>query len=185
MTRPRVQKIFSDLGGNRLRSALVLASIAVGLFAIGVIGTIYVAAPQDMQAGYAATNPANLYIHASLFDRGLVEHIQGVPGVLQAEGARIFSSRVEVAPDEWIAIDLKATKNPGDSQINKMRLVEGVWPPGDREIVIDRYKKKNTGAGIGDFLTVELPSGKTRRLQVVGVVQDQSIGAYRGAGGFF
>jgi putative ABC transport system permease protein len=185
MARPRIQKIFSDLGGNRLRSALVLASIAVGLFAIGVVGTIYVAAPQDMQKGYEATNPANIYVQTSLFDRGLVEHIQGVDGVRQAEGARIFGSRIEVSPGEWIGIDLKAQKYTSGNQINQMHLVEGVWPPGDREIVIDRYKLDDTHASLGDYLTVELPSGNTRLLKVVGVVQDQTIGAYRGAGGFF
>ncbi len=54
MARPRVQKVFSDLWGNRQRSLLVLASIVVGLFAIGVVGTIYVIGPQDMQASYSA-----------------------------------------------------------------------------------------------------------------------------------
>jgi putative ABC transport system permease protein len=183
--RPRLQKILSDLWGNPLRSLLVLASIAVGLFALGVITTISIVGPQDMQTGYAAINPANLYLSTSLFDQGLVDRIKNLPGVYQAQGERDFSSRLEASPGNWIAIDLKATKDPGERQINQLRLIEGVWPPGDREIVIDQYKLPSTNAKLGDMVTLELPSGQTRQLKLVGVVEDQTIGAYRGAGGFF
>ncbi len=185
MIRPRIQKIFSDLWGNRTRSLLVLSSMVVGLFAIGVVATIYVIGPQDMQDSYAATNPANLAVMASPFDRCLVEHIQGLPGVHQVEGVRTFGTRLETDPGEWIAIDMKGIKDPANMQINQLRLVEGVWPPGDRQIVIDQYKLKDTHAQLGDLITLELPSGKTRQLELVGVIQDLSIGAYRGAGGFF
>ena len=40
--RPRWQKVFSDLRGNLGRTFMVIASIAVGLFAFGVIATLYV-----------------------------------------------------------------------------------------------------------------------------------------------
>jgi putative ABC transport system permease protein len=185
MTRPRTQKIFSDLWGNRSRSLLVLASMVVGLFAIGVVTTIYVIGPQDMQVSYAATNPANLAVMTTPFDRCLVEHIQGLPGMRQVEGVRTFGTRLETQPGEWTAIEMKAIKDPARMQINQLRLVDGVWPPGDRQIVIDQYKLDDTHARLGDLITLELPSGKTRQLELVGVVQDLSIGAYRGAGGFF
>lgn len=185
MARPRVQKVFSDLWGNRVRSLLVLASIVVGLFAIGVISTIYMIAPRDMQASYFATNPANLAVLATPFDRCLVEHIEDLPGVSGALGSRNFSTRLEANPGEMIAVELRATKDPGRNEINQVQLVEGVWPPGEREIVIDNYKLADTNASVGDMVTLELPSGKTRQLKLVGVTQDLSIGAYGGAGGFF
>jgi len=185
MARPRTQKIFSDLLSNPLRSLLVLASIMVGLFAIGVVGVIYVIGPEDMQTSYASINPANLSITAGLFDSCAVEHVLGMQGVLQTEGARVFSTRLEAEPEDWIAIDLTALKDPGQMNINKVRLVEGTWPPGEREIVIDQYRLEDTHAQVGDMVTLELPSGKTRQLKLVGVVQDLSIGAYHGAGGFF
>jgi putative ABC transport system permease protein len=185
MTRPRTQKIFSDLFGNRLRSLLVLASIVVGLFAIGVVATIYVIGPQDMQVSYQAINPANLAVFTTPFDSCLIERIQDVPGTRQVEGARIFGTRLEAEPEEWVGIDLKAVKDPGNMQINQLRLIEGTWPPADREIVIDQYRLDETHAQLGDYVTLELPSGKTRQLKLVGVTQDLSIGAYHGAGGFF
>jgi putative ABC transport system permease protein len=185
MRRPRFQKVISDLWSNRMRSLLVVASIAVGLFALGVMTTIYFVALGDMQRGYAAANPSNITIQSSLFDQDLVKGVEEVPGVRQAEGARLFSTRLEASPGEWTAISLHAMQDPGQMQINQVKLEEGVWPPGDKEIVIDRYKLPQTNAHLGDMVTIEIPSGKTRQLKLVGVVHDETIGAFRNAGGFF
>jgi len=185
MRRPRFQKVISDLWSNRMRSLLVVASIAVGLFALGVMTTIYFVALGDMQRGYAAANPSNITIQSSLFDQDLVKGIEEVPGVRRAEGARLFSTRLEASRGEWIAISIHAMQDPGQMQINQVQLEQGVWPPGDKEIVIDRYKMPQTNARLGDMVTIEIPSGKTRQLKLVGVVHDETIGAFRNAGGFF
>jgi len=183
--RPRWQKVLSDLWGNRMRSLLVLASIAVGLFASGVIAIIYFVALEDMQRGYAAINPANITVWASYFDQDLVEHMAKLPGVRQAEGSRELDVRLEAGPGKWISIHLKAMKDPAKSTVNQVRLVDGVWPPGEGEIAIDRYRLHETQANIGDWVTLELPSGKTRRFKLVGIVHDETIGARGNAGGFF
>jgi len=126
MKRPRFQKVVSDLWGNRMRSLLVVASIAVGLFALGVMLTIYDVTMQDMQRGYAAVDPANISFQTALFDQDLVKSVEEINGVLHAEGARIISTRLEVEPSHWIAISIKAVKDPGQMQINQVRLQEGV-----------------------------------------------------------
>lgn len=185
MKRPRFQKVLADLWGNRTRSLLVIASIGVGLFALGVMLTIYVVTLDDMQRGYAAIDPANIFVQTTLFDDGLVKGIEEVEGVRLAEGVRIFGTRLKASPEQWISINIQSFKDPGQQQINQVRLEEGVWPPGDKEIVLDRYKLHDTNARLGDYLTIETPAGKSRQLKLVGVIQDQSIGAFRSAGGFF
>lgn len=183
--RPRYQKVLSDLWGNRTRSLLVLASIAVGLFAIGVIANISVLGRSDMQSGYAAINPVNIRVVVSYVPQGLVERIARLPGVAEAQGERTFSTRVQNADGEWILLDVHAFKDPGDLQVNQVRLMAGKWPPAEGEIVFDQYQFPDTGAQVGGWVTLELPSGRTRRLKVVGVIQDQTIGVSGGAGGFF
>ena len=183
--RPRWQKVWADLWGNPLRSLLVLASIAVGLFALGVITTIYVVGPGDMQTGFVSINPANIYVSAALFEQGLVDRIQKLPGVNQAVGERDFSLRFAGSPGEWVSIGMHTLKDPENLVLNKLSLVEGTWPPGDGEVVIDHFKLADTHASLGDMISFELPSGRTRQLKLVGVVQDQTIGAFGGAGGFF
>ncbi len=62
--RPRWRKVLADLRGNLGRTMLVIASIAVGLFAFGVIATMYIVIREDMSAGYAAVKPANIQLRA-------------------------------------------------------------------------------------------------------------------------
>jgi putative ABC transport system permease protein len=185
MIRPRWQKVFSDLWGNPLRSLLVIASIAVGLYALGVMATIYFVALNDMQTGYSQINPANLYFSTSPLDRGLVERIAELPGVKAASGMRLAGLRLKTGPARWEMMDVHGLRDPGSLEINQLLLVEGKWPPGERELVLDRYKLSNANAKLGDLVTIELPSGATRAMRLVGIVQDQTIGAFHGAGGFF
>ncbi len=185
MLRPRLHKVLSDLWGNKIRSLLVIASIAVGLIALGMIASMYVIITEDMSAGYAAVNPANIVMSLSSFDEGLVDHIKNVPGVRQVEGVRGFSYRVKTGPDEWSTIDITAIPNIEEKEINQLKLEQGVWPPEDREIVVDRYKLPDLGAQVGDYVEVETYSGKIRQMPLVGVVHDQTIGATQGGGGFF
>jgi putative ABC transport system permease protein len=184
--RPRWKKVIADLWGNLTRSALVVASITVGLLAIGIIATIHYVITEDMRTGYQEINPANLFINASLYDKGYLDHLARIPGVRQAEGSREVALRLESNPGEWIGLRLKSMPDLTQHEVNQVRLEQGVWPPTDRQIVMESSKLYKTNASLGDFVTVETASGKTRQLQIVGVVYDQSVGAgSSGTGGFF
>lgn len=185
MIRPRWHKVLADLWSNRTRSLLVVASIAVGLFALGVIATLHRVITTDMTAGYFAANPANIQIVTLPFTQDLVDHVSRLEGAREVEGSTAFSARLEANPGEWVAIDLKAVPEPEGLKINRVTLEGGKYPPGDHEIVIDRYKLPDTNAQIGDRITLELRSGHTRSLKLVGVVNDQTIGAFEAGPGFF
>ncbi|HEX7432229.1 MAG TPA: ABC transporter permease, partial [Anaerolineaceae bacterium] len=181
---PRWHKVISDLAGNKTRSLLVVASIGVGLFAVGLITSMFVIISQDMRAGYEAVNPANILVSTSLFNLDLVKHVQHVQGVSQAEGVFIVTLRMRSANGEWKTIDIQSIPNINTKQINLLHLEQGQWPPADKEIVVDRYKLGDLPVGVGGSIEVELPSGKTHLLKVVGVINDQTIGT-TGGGGFF
>lgn len=185
ITKPRWQKVLSDLWGNRVRSLLVVASIAVGLFAIGIIVSIYAVIAGDMRQGYIAVNPANIYIEADYLDQDMVEHLRRVEGVDDAVGVRSLDLRVRDRDSEWKPLHLQAVRDWAAMPFNRPTLKQGVWPPGRGEIVLDQNKIKEIGAAPGDPVRIELPDGKTRELTLTGVVQDLTIGAYGGGGGFF
>jgi putative ABC transport system permease protein len=185
MKRPRWQKVFADLRGNLGRTFLVIASIAVGLFAFGVIANLYVVTRLDMRDGYAATQPANIRLKTSLIDDDMVESISKIVGVKDAQGARLISLRLQSGPEEWITIDLHTQPGFADSPINQLTLEGGTLELSKRQILIERYKLADTNAILGDQVVVETPSGQIRQLELVGVVNDQTNGAFSGAGGFF
>lgn len=187
MIRPRWQKILSDLLSHKIRSLLVIASITVGLFAIGMITTVYVILAQDIRTGYEKVNPANIQVNASPFDDEFVDHIRRMPGVAGAEGAWIASLQVSTGTDGWKPVNIKAQDydDRDVGVISRPISIEGAWPPQDKQIALDINKLDEVGAGLGDTISIRLPSGTIRRLPLVGVVQDLTIGSNGGEGGFF
>jgi len=183
--RPRWQKVFSDLRGNLGRTFLVIASIAVGLFAFGVIATLYVVIRQDMRTGYAAVQPANIRLRTSLVDQEMLASISDLPGVENIQGARSLSLRIKTDAGEWTTIDLHSQDDFGDTQVNQLALIEGTLNLEKGQILIERYKQDEIGAELSDLVLIEKPDGQLRTLEVVGIVSDQTNGAFSGAGGFF
>ena len=184
-TAPRWRKVVADLWGSRMRTLLVVASISVGLFAIGIIATIYSVIAADMRTGYTAVNAANVYIQAQLFNPDLIDHLQKVAGVRQVQGVRVTDLRVRDKQNDWQSIHFQAVADWKQMPMNRLTLKQGVWPPGKAQVVIDQYKLSDLGVKLGDTLRIELPDGKEHELTLVGVVQDLTIGAYSGGGGFF
>ena len=185
MIRPRWKKVLADLWGNRVRSLLVIASISVGLFAVGMIISLYFMLSEDMQSSYTGSIPANLQVHAQSFDQDFVERVRHLPGVADAVGAYLLDTRVRTGPDQYVPINLKAVSDLKKMTVNQVSLVEGAWPPADRELAVDKNKLVDLKASVGDTIELKLPSGDLRRLRLVGVVHDLTIGSASGGGGFF
>jgi ABC-type lipoprotein release transport system permease subunit len=183
--RPRWQKVFADLWGNKVRSLLVIASIAVGLYAVGLISSINVIINEDMRTGYRALNPANLHISIAAFTDTLVEKIKELPEVDGAEGRRTMTLRYRNKNGEWDRLELQAIPEIDEMAINKVLLREGSWPPKYREIAIDVSHREDVAARLGEVIEIQLPSGKTREVRLTGIVHDQTIGATGGGGGYF
>ncbi len=185
--RPRWNKIISDLLSHKVRSLLVIASIAVGLFAIGMITTSYVILSEDIRTGYTQINPPNILIRSTFFDDELLTNIRSIAGVSGAQGAWNTSLQIRNAADEWKPVSIKAQdfSTATEAPIGTPILLEGTWPPEDKEIVLDINRLSETGAGLGDEVEIKLPSGIIRRLPVVGIVRDQTLGADDTTGGYF
>ncbi len=183
--RPRWKKALADLKANPVRTVLVILSIAVGLFALGVITNLMENSSHSMRLGYQGISPANITIKAGNFDWELAENVARMEEVQDALGIREFQIRLMDSGGQWRPLNMRAIPNIHQLRINIPYLMEGSWPPNDQELVIDSHKQAELGLQIGDLVTLELPSGKTRRMKLVGVVQDQSIGASGLGGGYF
>ena len=175
--RPRWRKVFADLWGNITRTILVVASIATGLFALGlIVGGQYIVG-EDMRSSYSGVNPANILVQTEPFDQELAESIARIAGVHDVEGWRSASVRIHVSEDVFKSVTVKTTNDLGASQINQLELLSGQFPPGEHEVVFDVNKLDELNADVGEMVEVHLSSGTVRQLRVVGVVRDQTIGA--------
>lgn len=176
--RPRWRKVFHDLWDSFMRTALVVLSIAVGVFSIGVITGAYEIISNDMGASYAANNPANVELRMTNFDDDVLSSIRNFKGVLDAEGRRVSNYRVRPEDSEqWTTIDLIAVEDFSKNKVNLLVPISGESEAGKDEIVLNKKNMDKLHVTVGEYLVFELADGTTKKLKVVGVVQDASTGA--------
>ena len=172
--RPRWRKVLADLWDNKLRTALVVASIAVGVFAVGTIGNTYAIISEDINVSYASINPANIEILTDPFDDEVVDVIKTVPGVADAIGQHFVGVRLSKDGETWIAHNVVAQDDPANSPISQRLPYAGEPYPGRRNFVIEQNNFYENDYEIGDTLMVELPDGKIRQMELIGSVRDQA-----------
>ncbi|MCB0105707.1 MAG: ABC transporter permease, partial [Caldilineaceae bacterium] len=191
MLSPRWKKVTRDITGNRARTILVIASIVVGIFAVGVVLHIRTIVISEMQTAYTESNAAHATIYAGGIDSDLLEVIRRMPQVAMVQGEKGASVTVEIAPDTWVPISIDAVPAEAEMTINKILLVDrldgpdqrnvtaSAWP-GKDEILIERSALNATDAlppalAVGETLNLQRADGKYRTLTVSGFGYDANV----------
>jgi putative ABC transport system permease protein len=168
---PRWQKVLRDLVNNKSRTLLVVLAIAVGVFAFGGVLMTREIAINSMVSQYRDINSSSISISIPAFDEDLVRWASRQENVTGAQGRSV--SRVKLLTGQkTLNLDLIAFREIEELRINRVVTEQGSFPPGRREIVIERSSLPLTGAAIGDLITIELPDGRLKELRLVGTVKD-------------
>jgi putative ABC transport system permease protein len=176
--KPRWRKVIHDLLDNKGRTLLVVMSIAVGVFSIGVIAGAYQIISNDMSASYALNQPANIEMRMTNFDNAILSSIQNHREVADAEARRVFNMRVRVpGTEKWTTLDMVAFESFEENTINLLALIEGKTAPAKREVLLEKGALRDLDVSLGGLLEFQLPDGSTKTLPVVGFVQDTAAGA--------
>jgi putative ABC transport system permease protein len=185
---PRWKKIVNDLWSSKSRTALVVISIFIGVFATGVISGARSIVVNELQRSYEATRPAQTSIRFSeddSFGDDLIEVIRKMDGVEDAEGRRLVGVSMQVAPGDWEDLQLTVIPDFDDVRINQFDVVAGEPDPGDKEVLIERSSMAEMDVTIGDSLLVERSDGKQKLLEIVGIIHDISVRPTRMSGAFY
>ena len=176
--RPRWRKVLHDLFDNKARTLLVVFSIAVGVFSIGVISGAYQIIKNDMSISYAANNPSNVELRTLNFNDDVLASIKNAQGVDIAEARRVTSIRMRAAGTEkWTSFDIVAFNDFEENAINLLTPIEGKSVPDKREVILERDALNHIDVGVGGTVEFQLQDGSIKSMTVVGVVQDTAMGA--------
>jgi|LGVF01.1.fsa_nt_gb putative ABC transport system permease protein len=176
--RPRWRKVLSDLIDNKARTILVVFSIAVGVFAIGVIAGAYVIISEDMGLSYAANNPSNIEIRMDDFDQDLLNTVRNFEGIKEAEARRVFNIRLRpLGETKWTAVDVVAVENFEENEINLLQPVSGAAAAGKNQILLERDVLEELNIAPGENLEIQLRDETIKEILVAGIVRDASTGA--------
>jgi len=174
LLKPRWGKVFTDLWGDKTRTILVVASIAVGVFAVGMIITAFNVLREDINLVYASANPTNIEIWTDPFYDDFVRVIEKIPGVENAQGRRIIKIRARRGTETWQGLTLVAMEDLENNPINQLTVKAGTRVPVNDEVVLSEDMVNYTGFKVGDEIEIELPDGSRHHLTVVGLVTDQT-----------
>lgn len=171
--KPRWRKVFIDLWNNKTRTLLVVLSMSVGVFAVGMVTNAYTLLFQGTDKYYTLTNPSSAYIFTTMpFDDDLVDIVRKMPEIREAEGRCSRRMRINLN-DQWFTLDLSGI-NYDKMHVNVIESTRGSFPPGDRQLLISQTAFALTDVDVGDIAIVETPSGDRFEMPVVGLVRDMN-----------
>ena len=189
MLSPRWRKVVRDLWGNKLRTVLVVLSIAVGVFAVGMIAGTRETAVAALDASWNSTNPASVTLYTDTFDEELLFTVRHMPGVREADARRQTTVRFQSATyldatgkavqalgspveTKWRNLSLYAYPDYGSIRVGKVWSLSGAWPPPERQVLIEGASLGWMGVKAGDTVLVKSWNGRLRELRVAGMVHD-------------
>jgi putative ABC transport system permease protein len=171
----RWKKVYRDLWNNRARTMLVILSIAVGVFAIGMIASARQALTASLAAQYTSLRPGDAVLQTEpMLDDGFVTGVRHMRGVDEAEGRRALPLRISLDGEgkTWRDITLYALADYDDQRLFLVRQQEGPWPPEKGEVLMERASMDYIGVQPGDQLLVKTPDGRKFHLTVSGRAHD-------------
>jgi putative ABC transport system permease protein len=152
-----------------MRTALVVLSIAVGVFAVGTIAGADAMLQQNLTASYAASRPASASLFTAPFDASLVDSVRRMRGVADAEGRRSVTVRLRTGPDTYRELLLTAIPDFEGQRLDVVEPQRGAWPPDQGEVVIERSSLSLEPLVPGQAVTVQTADGDLHPLRVAGI----------------
>ncbi|NMC55381.1 MAG: FtsX-like permease family protein [Chloroflexi bacterium] len=171
----RWMKVFRDLWNNRSRTILVILSIAVGVFAIGMIAATYQALTTSLTSQYLDMRPADMILNtAPSLNDDFIASIRHMRGVEEAEGRLVLPLRISLDGEgkTWRDLNLYALADYQDQRLFVVRPEIGNWPPKKGEVLMERASMEYIGVQPGDQVLVKTAGGKKYYLTVAGQAHD-------------
>ena len=97
---------------------MVVLSITVGVFAVGMVGVSYFLVPDGIEKVYSENISENISIHTDFFDENLIDSIEGIEGVMAAEGEKTINVRARATNDpNWESFKIIFSSDLADRQL--------------------------------------------------------------------
>ncbi len=173
MLRARWYKVINDLFGNKTRTLLIVLSMSVGLFALGIILSARTILSEGLAESFVAINPSSGTVRTTeLFEEDFIESVRSMEDVQEADARRNVSARVQTKSGEWKNLTIFVVADYDDIRVNKVAPHSGAWPPPKQEILIERAALSVIDAQIGDVILVRFPNDVERRIRIAGTAYD-------------
>lgn len=168
----RWNKVWADLWKNKTRTLLAGLSIAVGVFAVGLITSTFIVIKQDMARDYEAIHPHTAIIFCQDFDEDMLTGLDEVAGVTAIEGRYNLWVKIVGPEEKQYRINLNSIGLLEKIQVDQLVFQQGETDLDYKEIILERQGAEGLGVKPGDSVELITNSGESRILKVIGTVHD-------------
>ncbi len=169
------RKAFRDLWSNKVRAILVLLALVVGVVSVGTVAITYSVLVREMDKNYLNTDPASAILWVDTLDETLVQTVNDLPEIAQAEARSEIVGRFQVAPGEWREMWLYVISDFNDIRVDIVTPEMGNWPPATGEILLERTAVEVAESQIGDTVVVKLPGRDASALSFAGTTHTPGL----------
>lgn len=165
-------KVWYDLWHNKVRTALAVLSIAVGVFAIGAIFGMVDQLLSGMDSAHRAVTPSHIQMYLiDRIDRDTAIRLKTIKGVEDIEVMNEVTVRYKLHPeDEWKRGSVVMRDDYEEQKYDILQLKQGEWPHRDDEVGIERLSSQYFGINMGDKVIFEL-DGTDRALPITSKIR--------------
>lgn len=167
------RKVWRDLWNNKARTLLVVASIAIGVLALGMITASNTLMTRQMTASQIASQPSHVQMGLrGLVDDGDLKSLARLPEVAEVEGYLRAGIRWKPTLEaEWKDAGLIARDDYARQAFDVVELRAGAWPESDVIAVEFNHIAPYNLPPVGGAVYFEI-NGRARAMVVGGVVRD-------------
>lgn len=168
-------KTWRDIVEHKGRSILVVLSIGLSTFTLGVILNSYAVFSREMTLDYLKSNPAAISFNLEQFNGQLIEQLNEHPALAEVDARRVISAQIKTQGNDWINLRLFVLHDYNDIKIDIVEPDQGSWPPQQGQILIERQAISVLGSNTGQKVQVKTRSGFSANLVVAGSVVDVGL----------
>ncbi len=167
------RKVWRDLRNNLGRTALVVASIAIGVVALGLITSSRSLMARQMVASQVESNPTHLRMNIGPgIDDTTLRMIRRQPGVAGARGVVFAGLRWRPSPAaEWSDANLIAVDDYRTQTYDLITLRSGQWPSSAGIAVEHNHVAPFAVPPLGGQVEFEV-NGRAKPVSLTGIVRD-------------
>ena len=171
----RFLKVLRDLRSDYAKNFMLVLTIALGVFGVGVILSAYSVLTREMSYNYQSTNPASATIEVEGdISNPMLDSVRMLPEVKVAERHATVAARMKVG-ERWHPLLLFVIDDFNNKQTNKVRFLTGNNNPELGTMLVERTALVVMEASEGDMLTLKSPHGNTTQLKITGTVHDAGL----------
>lgn len=165
-------KVLSDIWENKARTILVVVSIAVGVFAVGMVANARIILMRDLSGNWERSNPSSAIMRTSPFQEDLEYAVEGTREIAQAEARRTQIAKVVYPDGSTDEILLVVAPDYNNMRVDQLNVEQGMLNPGLRGLNLERMAVQDLGLEYGQEVTIEMRNEDTYQLMVTGIVHD-------------